>query len=81
MENKDNLVTIHIAHVGHLARDLNRCTHCPVRAGKRKVGEAEAVSEEKSVYANADMCPECGTISLIRAEGCKKCLTCGYSEC
>ena len=43
--------------------------------------EAEAVSEEKSVYANADMCPECGTISLIRAEGCKKCLTCGYSEC
>jgi len=31
--------------------------------------------------SGADMCPECGTISLIRAEGCRKCLTCGYSEC
>jgi ribonucleoside-diphosphate reductase alpha chain len=30
---------------------------------------------------NADMCPSCGTISLIRVEGCRKCLTCGYSEC
>jgi ribonucleoside-diphosphate reductase alpha chain len=31
--------------------------------------------------SGADMCPECGTITLIRAEGCRKCLTCGYSEC
>ena len=30
---------------------------------------------------NAEMCPSCGTISLIRVEGCRKCLTCGYSEC
>jgi len=29
----------------------------------------------------ADMCPSCGTVSLIRAEGCRKCMTCGYSEC
>jgi adenosylcobalamin-dependent ribonucleoside-diphosphate reductase len=29
----------------------------------------------------ADLCPSCGTISLVRAEGCKKCLTCDYSEC
>ncbi|QPC81918.1 adenosylcobalamin-dependent ribonucleoside-diphosphate reductase [Phototrophicus methaneseepsis] len=43
--------------------------------------EIEVKSDENSVYANADMCPECGTISLIRAEGCRKCLTCGYSEC
>lgn len=31
--------------------------------------------------SGADMCPECGTITLVRAEGCRKCLTCGYSEC
>ncbi len=31
--------------------------------------------------SGADMCPSCGTISLVRAEGCRKCLTCGYSEC
>ena len=34
-----------------------------------------------SSLSGADMCPECGTISLIRTEGCRKCLTCGYSEC
>ncbi len=33
------------------------------------------------MISGADMCPSCGTISLVRAEGCRKCLTCGYSEC
>jgi ribonucleotide reductase alpha subunit len=36
---------------------------------------------EMTVISGADMCPSCGTISLVRAEGCRKCLTCGYSEC
>jgi len=31
--------------------------------------------------SGADMCPECGTISLVRAEGCRRCLTCEYTEC
>jgi ribonucleoside-diphosphate reductase alpha chain len=31
--------------------------------------------------SGADMCPECGTISLVRAEGCRRCLTCDYTEC
>ena len=29
----------------------------------------------------ANICPECGEISFIRADGCAKCLYCGYSEC
>jgi ribonucleoside-diphosphate reductase alpha chain len=29
----------------------------------------------------ADLCPECGTAALVRAEGCRKCMVCGYSEC
>ncbi|MAS32751.1 MAG: ribonucleoside-diphosphate reductase, adenosylcobalamin-dependent [Anaerolineaceae bacterium] len=48
--------------------------------GDVKVEEAPPVSADGS-YKGADMCPECGTYSLIRAEGCRKCLTCGYSEC
>ena len=50
-------------------------------------GDAEVKpAETPNVVMNtslsgADMCPECGTISLIRTEGCRKCLTCGYSEC
>ncbi len=43
--------------------------------------EHEEISEANGYLNGADMCPSCGTISLIRAEGCRKCLTCGYSEC
>lgn len=32
-------------------------------------------------FRNADMCPECGTFSLVHAEGCRNCPTCGFSEC
>ncbi|MDX2139850.1 MAG: LAGLIDADG family homing endonuclease [Chloroflexota bacterium] len=31
--------------------------------------------------SGATLCPSCGTISLVRADGCRKCLSCGYSEC
>ncbi|MYE26535.1 MAG: ribonucleoside-diphosphate reductase, adenosylcobalamin-dependent, partial [Chloroflexi bacterium] len=48
-------------------------------------GNASADSEGgttiNSAISGADMCPACGTITLIRAENCRKCLTCGYSEC
>ena len=33
------------------------------------------------MITGADMCPSCAMISLIRTEGCRKCLSCGYSEC
>jgi ribonucleoside-diphosphate reductase alpha chain len=28
-----------------------------------------------------ELCPECGHATLVNEEGCKKCYTCGYSEC
>ncbi|KKW10139.1 MAG: Ribonucleoside-diphosphate reductase [Microgenomates group bacterium GW2011_GWC1_49_7] len=28
-----------------------------------------------------DLCPTCGEASLVFEEGCKKCYSCGYSEC
>lgn len=28
-----------------------------------------------------DLCPKCGEASLVFEEGCKKCYSCGYSEC
>ena len=51
-----------------------------------EIAESTTQAQPDTVVMNgslsgADMCPECGTISLIRAEGCRKCLTCGYSEC
>jgi ribonucleoside-diphosphate reductase alpha chain len=28
-----------------------------------------------------DLCPECGEASLVNEEGCRKCYSCGFSEC
>jgi ribonucleoside-diphosphate reductase alpha chain len=28
-----------------------------------------------------DLCPECGEAALVNEEGCRKCYSCGYSEC
>ena len=28
-----------------------------------------------------DICPECGEATFLNVEGCRKCASCGYSEC
>jgi ribonucleoside-diphosphate reductase alpha chain len=28
-----------------------------------------------------DLCPECGAATLVAEEGCRKCYSCGFSEC
>jgi len=28
-----------------------------------------------------DLCPECGQATFVNEEGCRKCYSCGYSEC
>lgn len=50
-------------------------------ANARVQPPASDVVDENGAISGADMCPECGTIALIRAENCRKCLICGYSEC
>jgi len=37
-----------------------------------------AMNEEESLF---DICPSCGEASFVHEEGCKKCYSCGYSEC
>jgi ribonucleoside-diphosphate reductase alpha chain len=34
-----------------------------------------------SVTKMGDLCPECGEATMVNEEGCRKCYTCGYSEC
>lgn len=33
------------------------------------------------IHKKADLCPSCGVASFVYEEGCKKCHSCGYSEC
>ena len=50
-------------------------------ASKAHSADHDGGTTMNSTISGADMCPACGTITLIRAENCRKCLTCGYSEC
>ena len=36
---------------------------------------------ESSDHPIGELCPECGQASLVNEEGCRKCYSCGYSEC
>jgi ribonucleoside-diphosphate reductase alpha chain len=36
---------------------------------------------EMSPMQIGDLCPECGQAALVNEEGCRKCYSCGYSEC
>jgi ribonucleoside-diphosphate reductase alpha chain len=41
----------------------------------------EQLSLAASTKKIFDLCPECKELSLVLEEGCKKCYSCGYSEC
>lgn len=37
--------------------------------------------ENPPQHSIGELCPECGQASFINEEGCRKCYSCGYSEC
>ncbi|MBN2388974.1 MAG: hypothetical protein JXB85_18305 [Anaerolineales bacterium] len=38
-------------------------------------------SPRQAALKMGDLCPECGEATMVNEEGCRKCYTCGYSEC
>lgn len=45
-------------------------------------GESEAPRAlSQPMLQIGDLCPECGEASFVNEEGCRKCYSCGYSEC
>jgi ribonucleoside-diphosphate reductase alpha chain len=40
-----------------------------------------AVSARQMALKTSELCPECGEASMVNEEGCRKCYSCGYSEC
>jgi len=49
--------------------------------GAPVTGQAQTALQLPHVTPVGDLCPDCGTPSLINEEGCRKCNSCGYSEC
>src|SRR5579884_1958058 len=40
-----------------------------------------ATAVDDPSFAVGDLCPRCGLAAYVHEEGCKKCHSCGYSEC
>ncbi len=38
-------------------------------------------SARQVALKTSELCPECGEATMVNEEGCRKCYTCGYSEC
>ena len=45
------------------------------------VNEVEELNFSETWLEVGDLCPECGHAALVNEEGCRKCYSCGYSEC
>ena len=52
-----------------------------VADGGEEVTKIEQLTLQNSSTGLFDICPECGGGTLAYEEGCKKCYSCGYSEC
>ena len=61
----------------------NRIMSVPDAIGQalRKLAAVEPGAEAVNGSHQLELCPDCGTCALIRAEGCLKCEACGFSEC
>jgi ribonucleoside-diphosphate reductase alpha chain len=53
--------------------------------GSGRTTPAEALpkfpAEQPPLFKIGDLCPECGQAAVVNEEGCRKCYSCGYSEC
>lgn len=49
--------------------------------GYRMRNESAFGSSETFGQRIGDLCPECGQASVVNEEGCRKCYSCGFSEC
>jgi ribonucleoside-diphosphate reductase alpha chain len=45
------------------------------------VNDVPVLDSAPKPRAIGELCPECGNASLINEEACRKCYTCGFSEC
>ncbi|WP_425453944.1 adenosylcobalamin-dependent ribonucleoside-diphosphate reductase [Paenibacillus flagellatus] len=52
-----------------------------ITATQEITATVEPVKSYASAATSTDLCPSCGSASLVNSEGCKNCTNCGYSRC
>lgn len=75
-------------HANLIAEDeLSAAAEAPIAATTAALPEAATDdghghgSHDSYAYTSKDLCPSCGSASLLNVEGCKTCANCGYSKC
>lgn len=63
------------------ATDTVIATGSSLAEPKEKPTQMALEAELPLLSKNLDFCPSCGNGTLVYEEGCKKCHSCGYSEC
>ncbi len=76
----DAVAKVLAMHFGYKIKNGNGVAHNQIQNGMTTISvlTQQPLLAEKSDY---DLCPSCGEASLAFEEGCKKCYSCGYSEC
>ncbi len=73
--------------VGQVLNEYLKGDTDPVLLGKTVSGNGQFVEKQAEQDLNfsppkmGDLCPECGEATMVSEEGCRKCYTCGFSEC
>jgi ribonucleoside-diphosphate reductase alpha chain len=72
----------------YLEQRQERMKEQPAEATQENDGHEQPLSlleissaSEEVWHKIGDLCPECGQATVVNEEGCRKCYTCGYSEC
>jgi ribonucleoside-diphosphate reductase alpha chain len=88
-------IETHMGFNDHTSNDnLNNDDNNEDNEGQQKVEAAAKVREQKeigffidnsaakrSASDSLDLCPTCGSASLVNEENCKHCISCGYTRC
>lgn len=61
--------------------DFNEALNAEIKASVPSAALSEGHGAHDHSKASRDLCPSCGSASLINVEGCKTCGNCGYSRC
>ncbi|MGG4127778.1 adenosylcobalamin-dependent ribonucleoside-diphosphate reductase [Paenibacillus illinoisensis] len=70
------------SHVQSTPQESASSTNEEADQSVNRISESVIVGEPSvTSTASRDLCPSCGSASLINIEGCKTCSQCGYSKC
>ncbi|WP_276355842.1 adenosylcobalamin-dependent ribonucleoside-diphosphate reductase [Cohnella caldifontis] len=68
-------------HAGIADTEHYAVNDTPIAATVETSASPVLAGHDHKPYQSKDLCPSCGSASLLNVEGCKTCSNCGYSKC